>query len=63
MVFFSFTVSYFNVYQHRRHAFYRGLVESQDPLNPEFDDDVSWFNSCDYDIDLDELGLQLRLLD
>ncbi|KAF8070642.1 hypothetical protein FPV67DRAFT_1561398 [Lyophyllum atratum] len=24
---------------HRRHAYYRGLVESQEPLQPEFDDD------------------------
>lgn len=27
--------------QHRRHAFYRGLVESEVTLNPEFDDEVS----------------------
>jgi hypothetical protein len=28
-------------YQHRRHAFYRGLIESEKPLEPEFDDEVS----------------------
>ena len=27
--------------QHRRHAFYRGLVESKAPFKPAFDDDVS----------------------
>jgi len=27
--------------QHHRHAFYRGLVEREDTIDPEFDDDVS----------------------
>jgi len=27
--------------QHKRHAFYRGLVESKAPFKPAFDDDVS----------------------
>lgn len=35
------TLSVIDRLQHRRHAFYRGLVESDRILKPEFDDDVS----------------------
>jgi hypothetical protein len=36
------------VLQHRRHAFYRGLMESDRVLKPEFDDEVSgnWHSRC-----------------
>ena len=30
-----------NGYQHRRHAYYRGLIESSQVLDPEFDDEAS----------------------
>lgn len=40
----SFLFQSINVSQHRRHAFYRGLIESDRVLKPEFDDEVSITN-------------------
>ena len=31
---------YLILFQHRRHAFYKGLIESERDLEPEFDDEV-----------------------
>ena len=36
-----------NVLQHHRHAFYRGLVERDDIVEPDFDDDAcSRYYAC-----------------
>lgn len=46
---FGICSNYFftSVLQHHRHAFYRGLVERDDIVEPDFDDDVrSGFYVC-----------------
>ena len=48
----SFDPFFTSVLQHRRHAFYRGLVERDDIVEPDFDDDVCrCFYACSVFID------------
>lgn len=51
-----------SVLQHNRHAFYRGLVERDDIVEPDFDDDAcSRYYDAPYFIDTFASGLQFRI--